>query len=263
MASYSELRRGDRLPTVGVLQKLLNRSGANLRVDGAFGHKTLAALVAFQRQRNLPVNGSADQATWARLIFKSNLPVLDCVDVFDPALYEGDAANIRAAGGEPLLMGGMSRGTLQAATDIVARGRNVFLLRIIGHGSPGHQHVAWGAGGWDEVHGTKKKWHQIHGDPLSSLHIVNATLARQLGLGVIFGDYGCMELHGCQVALGPRGHQFIRTLARQIGIPVSAGLRYQVSTFRFDGPTFTAFPDGESLGAWCARLPDFPPITVP
>lgn len=36
MASYSELGQGDRIPTVGVLQKLRNRSGANLQVDGAF-----------------------------------------------------------------------------------------------------------------------------------------------------------------------------------------------------------------------------------
>ena len=110
MASITELRQGDRLPTVGVLQKLLNRTGANLKADGMFGPKTHGAILAFQRLRGLPVSGMADLATWKRLVFTNPLPIVDCVDVFDPNLYEADAKNIMAAGGDPLLMGGMSRG---------------------------------------------------------------------------------------------------------------------------------------------------------
>ena len=51
--NYTDLREGDRLPMVGVLQHLLNRTGASLVADGVFGARTLAAVKAFQRPRGL------------------------------------------------------------------------------------------------------------------------------------------------------------------------------------------------------------------
>lgn len=38
--NHPYLRQGDRLPAVGVLQKLLNRAGALLQADGIFGLRT-------------------------------------------------------------------------------------------------------------------------------------------------------------------------------------------------------------------------------
>ena len=123
MANYTLLREGDRLPTVGVLQKLLNRTGARLAVDGVFGPTTRAAVRNFQRSRGLKPDGVVGEATWSRLVFSDQLPIFDCVDVFDPDLYAGDARNIIETGGRPLLLGGMSRGVLQAATDIAVAAR--------------------------------------------------------------------------------------------------------------------------------------------
>jgi murein L,D-transpeptidase YcbB/YkuD len=57
-------------PTVTVrsLQYLLNARGAKLAVDGAFGQKTKAAVVAFQRAHHLTADGVVRAATWRALV---------------------------------------------------------------------------------------------------------------------------------------------------------------------------------------------------
>ena len=55
MANYTLLRRGDHLPAVGVLQKLLNRGGARLVADGAFGPATQTAVNVGPSKRNVLV----------------------------------------------------------------------------------------------------------------------------------------------------------------------------------------------------------------
>lgn len=53
---------------VADLQQLLNRAQqTTLEVDGVFGEKTRAALLAFQRAQQLPLTGIADPGTWYHL----------------------------------------------------------------------------------------------------------------------------------------------------------------------------------------------------
>src|ERR1039458_8583302 len=52
------------LATVRSLQYLLRARGAGIAVDGVFGPRTEAAVVAFQRTRHLVVNGIAEAQTW-------------------------------------------------------------------------------------------------------------------------------------------------------------------------------------------------------
>jgi peptidoglycan hydrolase-like protein with peptidoglycan-binding domain len=54
--------------TVRSLQYLLNARGAKLTVDGVFGAKTKAAVVAFQRAHHVTADGVAGAKTWAVLI---------------------------------------------------------------------------------------------------------------------------------------------------------------------------------------------------
>jgi len=54
--------------TVRSLQYLLRARGAGIAVDGVFGPRTKAAVVAFQRSRHLVVNGIAGAQTWTSLI---------------------------------------------------------------------------------------------------------------------------------------------------------------------------------------------------
>jgi peptidoglycan hydrolase-like protein with peptidoglycan-binding domain len=54
--------------TVRSLQYLLSARGAKLTVDGVFGAKTKAAVVAFQRAHHLTADGVVGGTTWRALI---------------------------------------------------------------------------------------------------------------------------------------------------------------------------------------------------
>lgn len=63
------LRRGDSGGYVKTAQLLLNAYfDAGLAVDGGFGAKTYAAVVAYQRDRNLKVDGVIGTQTWRQLL---------------------------------------------------------------------------------------------------------------------------------------------------------------------------------------------------
>jgi murein L,D-transpeptidase YcbB/YkuD len=69
---WPELRQGSNSAwppaTVRSLQYLLKAHGAKLAVDGKFGPKTKAAVVAFQRAKGLTASGVVQAATWRALV---------------------------------------------------------------------------------------------------------------------------------------------------------------------------------------------------
>lgn len=66
--SYSILRSGSSGSEVKTLQTRLNVHGASLDVDGSFGSLTLAAVKAFQKAKNLLVDGVVGSLTWGELL---------------------------------------------------------------------------------------------------------------------------------------------------------------------------------------------------
>ena len=54
--------------TIRSLQYLLKARGARLAVDGHFGSKTKAAVIAFQRSHHLPASGVVRAQTWKALV---------------------------------------------------------------------------------------------------------------------------------------------------------------------------------------------------
>ena len=259
MSSYSMLQRGDRLPTVGVMQLLLNRAGNSLDVDGAFGRHTLDAVLAFQQQRGLPPTGKIGPRTWSALVQDDDLPLIDLIDVFHERIYEIQAQEIVNSGGSPIYMGGMSNGLAQMEEEL--RGASqILLLRIIGHGASGVQAISMGKGGWVERVGRRNIPH-MYPHETTSLNNSNAA-AIPSSLGGIFGPWGSLELHGCHVAQGVKGQEFVQKLADILGVPVTAGTGTQRSGLRFLGTTFTAVPYRRTLEQWCAELPQFTPICV-
>lgn len=61
------LRKGATGTEVRKLQTALNRAGANLSVDGAYGPKTEQAVRNFQEDCGLTVDGVCGPATWGGL----------------------------------------------------------------------------------------------------------------------------------------------------------------------------------------------------
>src|SRR5215469_4116758 len=117
--NYPSLQQGDRLPQVGVLQKLLNRTGANLLSDGIFGSHTVASVKVFQTQRKLTADGVVGSLTWQHLTYGVNLPILDSIDVFDPTFYLENTNYICSEYGNHLLNGETCKGVAQALCKIL------------------------------------------------------------------------------------------------------------------------------------------------
>lgn len=61
------LRRGDDGPAVGGVQRILNKVGADILVDRAFGPATEAAVKTFQRSHDIEADGIVGPETWGRL----------------------------------------------------------------------------------------------------------------------------------------------------------------------------------------------------
>jgi hypothetical protein len=269
MANYPLLRKGDKLPSVGVLQKLLNRTGATLKVDGDFGGRTEHALKGFQAARQLTPNGVVGATTWTRLCYDDRLLIVDCIDVFDPKIFHQRAERLQEVGANPLLTGGMQLGIQSMISALGAYGGGIFLLRIAGHGMAGKQAISTGAGGWDEWDPIKQKmqWHGFT-NPITDFQGIGLSkrcIDELLPIRAQLAPWGSLELHGCKVARGVDGRDFITSLARKLALPVTAGTERQPmgSAFRLVGAVFTAFPLGYDLRSWCNEIPDFTPVSVP
>ena len=256
---YPHLAKGDRLPAVGVLQKLLNaRSDSALVADGIFGPLTDEALKAYQRAerrkgRRLNIDGVVNTWTWAALTEEAGpLQIIDCVDIFDKALLQLEARTINALNGSMVLVGGACNGVEQAVEAIrhAATSGGVFLLRFHGHGGPGSAAISSGEGdlGIDN-HSGLRHWNV---DELQSV------LQR---LRSIFGAYGSIQFMHCNSASGPEGQQLLSRVANIVGVPATGAIEVQrgggVNSFRYVGRTVTAAPNGKSLRSWCSALPDF------
>ena len=150
----------------------------------------------------------------------------------------------------------MCNGVEQAINDIVrSAGNNLFLLRFHGHGASGVAGISDGQGLNDGID---------HRSSIDSGNI-QTLLPILRRLMPIFGPYGNIQFMHCSTGRGPEGRRLLQRIANGVGVPVTAALRTQsgggVNTFKFEGPTFTAFPGGANLRSWCNSLPNFPRFT--
>jgi hypothetical protein len=256
---FTFLKNGDVLPSVTTSQILLRRHklNATITADGQFGPKTKGAVEKFQITHELVKDGIIGGNTWNAFMAASGFQTIDVVDGTDPSLIALEASDIRAAGGDPIVIFGMSNGIVFMTDQIVRRGRtaNVMLLRFHGHGGKGTQNVTGG---------------KINGAPhLAAISMQNfgqieGTIARIKPLMVPFGS---VQLLGCDVG-GGSGTDLVKRLANTWGVPVTAGLHTQFGggndTFRFEGPTVTGFPGGLTLAAWSTAMQaQFGNVTMP
>lgn len=83
------LRQGDSGAAVTKLQQLLNAKGINITVDGVFGSATRAAVVQFQQQSGLAVDGIVGPKTWQALRLDSNalIQLTNAASYYEPTNY--------------------------------------------------------------------------------------------------------------------------------------------------------------------------------
>ncbi|MBE9191431.1 peptidoglycan-binding protein [Gloeocapsopsis crepidinum LEGE 06123] len=67
LAQYTSVREGMKGDSIWALQRLLKEEGFQLELDGHFGPKTLAAVKAFQKKRELVADGVVGIQTWQAL----------------------------------------------------------------------------------------------------------------------------------------------------------------------------------------------------
>ena len=247
--AFTFLINGDALPSVMTSQILLrrHRPQATIRSDGIFGPLTKRAVEDFQSFHRIKRDGIIGDGSWNQFMSVSGFQTIDVVDGTDQSLVDFEATDIRSAGGNPIVVFGMSNGIEFVSQQIVARGRakNVMLLRFHGHGNRGLQNVTGG---------------QINGAPhlaaisLSNYAQIEPTIAP---IKSVMLPFGSVQLLGCDVGGGGQGAQLVSRLAATWGVPVTAGLHTQFgggnATFRFEGPTTTGFPSG-NLRSWSQAM---------
>jgi peptidoglycan hydrolase-like protein with peptidoglycan-binding domain len=268
-----DIRIGDFLPTVAVVQTLLNarlEMSTPITVDGAFGISTENAVKNFQRKTNCSdIDGIVGTATWNRLSQGMGFTVKDVIDVTDPDLAY-DEVITRKYNPNPIIIGGMSNAVEHVINLIVNSTPNgsLLLIRFDGHGNAGVQGV--GIGTTDivltAIYGKNKPSNMKDIDErntelfrntiiFSTISVKNLKfLAR---LRPCFSPYGSIEFHGCEVAKYEKGRSFMKEVSKITGVPASGSLyTQQVGQIRrFIGQTYTGCPNGLSLKEWSAALP--------
>ena len=185
---------GDVLPSVTTAQILMRRHRPQTLItsDGHFGPKTGNAVWKFQDHHTLRRDQIVGPITWHKLEDVSRLRTIDMVDGTDPSLVQMEAADLRKAGFDPIVLFGMSNGLEVAMNEIAARGGNgqTMLLRFHGHGNNGLQNVTGG---------------EINGAPhLAAISLSNFGQIEHLLIRIkrIFAEFGAVQLLGCDVGGG-------------------------------------------------------------
>jgi hypothetical protein len=245
------LKRGQQGPSVVVLQVLLKAvGGATIKVDGIFGPNTERAVRAFQTsQPGLGRDGIVGKSTWPPLARKAGVYIADVVDMEDPSTAAQEATDIRAAGGNPVILRGMSNGVGQAVVDIQRQypSGSIAILRFHSHGEAGDMNVSAGTGGDSAA--------DLSGISHDNIATVRPLL-RNLGRHLI--SCACIEFHGCSVGHGVLGKKLLQGVADAAERPASAGIQTQYSgggysTFRFEGPVASAYSGSITMKQWALK----------
>ena len=258
-----DVRTGDRGPRVVLLQVLLNRRGAGLKVDGIFGPRTGRAVDA-ARGRLLGSRGTAaDPDLWTALFDEQRLCGVDAFDMGEERFTRG-ATIVRSAGSQVVETGAMCDGIGAVVSGIADRSSppgSLAVLRTWGHGNRGH----WLSFTVGEVVETTERdpvlGAQIAAEQRSYVYPGNYDAMSRVLAPVrgCFAGVGIYEHHGCSLGKIPETRRMMGRLADLWGVPVTVAHGTQLipytaaAALRFQGQTFTAYPGGHEA-AWIARV---------
>lgn len=171
--------------------------------------------------------------------------IIDFVDIASPEM--GEVEVIRAQGREPVTLNQSRANSARLMIDAIIERANtvgrqgvITLLRFHGHGLPGMMGIS---------HSEDMSAFTTYSNVIS-LPVINAQANEFARLRPYFAAGARVEFHGCNVGSGAAGQALLQRLSALWGVPVSAGSRTQIGggdashTFRFEGPVYTANPNG-------------------
>jgi hypothetical protein len=245
----------ERSPRITLLQILL-KDEHDLRVDGIFGPKTLAALKAFQKSCGQFPGGEATPDTWRELMRGTNLAVISSVDMGDSGL-KVDVQALKDSGDNPIELGQMCNGLGQLINEVQTRasGKSIAALRLDGHGNLGRWMTVSVGDVVDMSRAEYRKAEKEYYSYIDAGHFsrVSGLLGRLSGR---FAPFGFAEHHGCSLGKRPKTRGMMAKLADLWQVPISVGIVLQpfgVVTY-FQGPVVTMFPLGMHLHSWSRQF---------
>lgn len=257
-----DVRIGDRGPRVVLLQVLLNRRGAGLRVDGAFGPLTARAVSDAREQFGAGRNQAADPDLWMPLLAAQRLSGVDAFDMGEE-LFQAGSTIVRSAGSNVVETGAACNGVGEVVRGIRMRTNpsgSLAVLRTWGHGNRGH----WLSFTVGEVVHTRETnpvlGRAIAAERGSYIDPNNFDEMSQVLTPVrsSFSSVGIYEHHGCSLGRVEATRRMMARLAVLWDVPVTVAVGTQLIPFtsaaalRFQGQTFTAYPGSEE--SWIARV---------
>ncbi|MFD2726306.1 peptidoglycan-binding protein [Hyunsoonleella rubra] len=282
------LRNGDTLPSVALIQAMLNATsdGAILDVDGIFGNNTRNRVKAFQEFNNIVGTGILDEQTWSCLNsrFRQQYQIRDIVDMSDEAILSIARDRLSELGQVPITLQNTSGGVYRIVSELSRAGisnQNLYILRLQAHGNSGSIAVSYGTGchvyygminqefnnDWQACGMARQNASQAQLDSVSDVISRSSLSSSALLLPDVrsalaplrnmFSPYGVIELHGCQVGRGQRGEQFLQDLSNFLGVPAvaSKAKQYAERPIRFRGRKVVKYPSGYSARSWADSRP--------
>lgn len=248
------VKRGDRGPRVIMIQGILRSMGSPISIDGAYGPATAAAVAAFQGRAGggISADGTVGLETWAAMERLSGYRIINVVDAEDAAQRQRVCSGLTRAGGDPIIMHGMSNAVMQAMDEVCNRAGGsggVAMVRFYSHGGPGMQNVASGADGGNMGH--------LSGISVQHFPAMRAQFER---LSDVLAPFGCVDLMGCQVGDGAQGRALLEGIADAANRPAEAAVQLQYSqdvgytVFNFEGPVTQCYPGRRSRIGWGQRV---------
>ena len=250
-----KLKFHENSPRVTLLQILL-KDEHKLRVDGAFGPRTLAAVKRFQSAHGEFPGGMPTPKTWKDLLEGTDLAVVSSIDAGDAELAKADREVLEAFGDKPIMLGAMCNGLGQLVSEVNSRSRGLKLaaLRLDGHGNLGRWMTLSVGEVADLAAENPREYRQIKKEYFSYIDPTHfARIAPLLGqLSSKFAPFGFAEHHGCSLGKRPETRKMMAKLADLWGVPISVGTGLQSFGViaDFEGPVVTVFPRGMNLRRW-------------
>ena len=140
-------------------------------------------------------------------------------------------------------VGAMCNGVVQALSSVkkaTKKGSIDLVMIVYGHGAAGIQGVSMGKG--ERGVDGSRELSAININVLDNASVISAFTA----LAENFSSRGSIVMHGCNVAEGTKGKEFISKLAKVSGVPVKGSDWFQlVGRSDLAGNIFTANPGGD------------------